>query len=369
MTKTYIESGLELKFNNFRKLIELSGIPRQDYGNTHLHIGLQQMIKTLRNEAITNYQKNLTLEAAHRCMNPELYHETLTLFSQPTPNQLESLQLGQDHIAPLFHMATFRRNESVYKTALNSLSTFANISSTDSSQWDTSIFENVTMYHEMMQQFDQADEFYAAGVKNKKLPIPWRHQKNSHINARKFAQLVPSNSPKWDEKTPEADIVQLDGSPTLLSRVKLRYACYSLNDSCENNDIVHPKINIPHNIVVQVIVRGKNANEGLEPYHKLWSPVKSEIRDYLWKFGVLSQHISRAANLFWVDHSFFDRLPTKGNQNPTTRPPPRPFHTEGKRVILRQIEAEEAEKLRLRESRAAAVAASSSATSIVGTSN
>jgi hypothetical protein len=338
MEDTYEKNPLDLRFDNFRKVTEMCGIPRADLGNTNLHMGLQHLIRTLTPECTLDFHYNLALEAAHRCMDPVLYKQTLDTFRS------KGFKPETRHITPLLHMATFRRKPNVFEETMAILGQ-------DMSKWTTEVAEHVVMFHEMHQEWDQADKVYAQGVSAKLLPIPWKHQRQSHINAPKFAQVVPSRHPKWDEKSPEADIVHLEGSPTLLSRVKLRYACYSLRDQCENNDKVHPKINIPHNLVIQTVVRGKNAKDGLEIYHKLWQPVQQDMQSYLVKFGVQTCRIARAANLFWVDHTYFDRLPTPGNQNPQTKPEYRPFFTEGRRKLIQKYAAEEEQRLLERQQR------------------
>ena len=338
MEQTYERSPLDVRFDNFRKLTELCGIPRHDLGHTQLHIGLQHTLRQLRTEATSDYHFNLSLEASHRCMDPKLYQETLDVF------KAKGFKPELRHLTPLIHMATFRRDPATFKSIMN-------VIGTDMGNWDQAVAENVIMFHEMHQHWDEADKIFAQAVAKKLIPIPWKHQYQSHINATKFAQLVPSKNPKWDEKTPTADIIHFDGSPTLLSRVKMRYACYSMQDLCENNGTVHPKINIPHNIVVQTVVRGKNAPGDHNMYHKLWQPVQQEIKDYMVKFGIQTNYIARAANLFWIDHMYFDRLPTPGNQNPQKKPEYRPFKTEGRRALEIKFAAEEEARLTARMTR------------------
>lgn len=342
MENTYTRTPLDIRFDNFRKLTELSGIPRYDMGNTTLHLGLQHTLKALREEASTEYHFELSMEAAHRCMDPQLYMETMEVFKQ------RGFKPQLKHLSPVIHMATFRRSPETFATIMK-------VIGNDMKNWDQEVAENVVMFHEMHQQYDMADKVFSQAVAHKLIPIPWKHQRQSHINAAKFAQLVPSRRPKWDEPSPEADIIHLDGSPTLLSRVKIRYSCYSMQDLCENNGVVHPKINIPHNIVVQSVVRGKNAPNGETMYHKLWQPVQQEIKDYFVKFGVQTCHIARAANLFWIDHMYFDRLPTPGNQNPAKKPEYRQFKTEGRRALEIKYAIEEEEKSKLQFQRKVAL--------------
>eukprot|EP00461_Guttulinopsis_vulgaris_P001446 UN01446 len=345
----YVATGLDAKFQNFHKLTELAGVPRLDMGNTHLHIGLQHLIKELRDQATTKYHFDLCLEAASRCMDFNLLADTVKTFRAKGYDEIT-----QEQLAPLVRTASFRRNPQYLDGALKILAEHGFKTMEDYSK---EVIEYIVMYHEIMAEYDTADKIFAEGIKLGKLNVPWKHQRHSHINAKKFAQKVPSRKPHWDEPTPEADIIHLEGSNTLLSRVKLRYACYSFQDMCENNGTVHPKINIPHNIVVQSIVRGKNNPKDPLPYHGYWSPMQQEVRDYLRKFGIPTQHISRAANLFWIDHMHFDRLPTPGNQNPAKKPEFRPFRTEGWRETALEVAAEEAEKQRQREARAAALGA------------
>jgi hypothetical protein len=345
MEETYERNPLDIRFDNFRKLTALSGIPRFDMGNTKFHIGLHHLVSELRHESSNDYHFNLTLEACYRTMDPELYSDTIDVF------KAKGFQPSLQQLAPLIHMSWFRRDPAVFDKIMG-------VVGHDMTKWDTGVAENVIQFHEMHQHWDEADKIFAQSVAAKLIPVPWKHQRQSHINAAKFAQKVPSRRPKWDEPTPEADIIHLDGSPILLSRPKMRYACYSMQDMCENNGKVHPKINIPHNIVVQSVVRGANAPQGLNMYHRLWQPVQQEVKDYLVKFGIQTKHIARAANLFWIDHMYFDRLPTPGNQNPQKKPEYRQFKTEGLRALEIKYAAEDAAKNAAKEAQIAAFHAS-----------
>jgi hypothetical protein len=198
------------------------------------------------------------------------------------------------------NIATYRRSMDIYNIFLSKV---------EKSKWDEATYLDVIGFHEMMADYATADALYAEAINAKIILTPWRPIWRSHWFARREATSIPTRKPMWDEKPAMADVVHIRGLPILQARVALRYALYAYQGLLTDSKFPPPRV--PHNLVVQCVVREPRSHKGPHKYkHWQWAPVKHQLMDYLKKHGAKCGQIADAGNLFYIDRSTFDKLPT-----------------------------------------------------------